>query len=79
MGWILCKQGKYAQAKTSLEKAMEQAPGQPAMLYHLAWCEAKLGETAAGPGCFKKGAGEQDQIYGAGRGPKAAGQPPRRR
>ncbi len=47
MGWILCKEGNYVQAKTYLEKAMAHAPGQPAMLFHLAWCEAKLGETAA--------------------------------
>jgi Tfp pilus assembly protein PilF len=47
MGWVLCKQGQYAQAKPYLEKAMEHAPDQPAMLYHLAWCEVKLGETAA--------------------------------
>ena len=79
MGWVLCKQEKYAQAKTYLEKASEHAPGQPAMLYHLAWCEAKLGDTAAGSGGTPKGAGQQDQIYGAGRGPKAAGQSPRRR
>jgi Tfp pilus assembly protein PilF len=47
MGWVLCKQEKYAQAKTYLEKAREHAPETPAILYHLAWCEAKLGETAA--------------------------------
>jgi tetratricopeptide (TPR) repeat protein len=78
MGWILCKQEKYAQAKTYLEKASEHAPGQPAVLYHLAWCEAKLGDTA-GSQRSPKGAGQQNQIYGAGRGPKAAGQSPRRR
>jgi len=54
MGWILCKQEKYAQAKTYLEKASEHAPGQPAMLYHLGWCEAKLGETAAARAALQK-------------------------
>ena len=54
MGWILCKQEKYAQAKTYLEMAQEHAPGQPAMLYHLAWCEAKLGETAAARATLQK-------------------------
>jgi tetratricopeptide (TPR) repeat protein len=54
MGWILCKQEKYAEAKTFLEKAMEHAPDQPAMLYHLAWCEAKLGETAAARAALHK-------------------------
>ena len=54
MGWILCKQEKYAQAKTYLEKASEHAPGQPSMLYHLAWCEAKLGETAAARAALQK-------------------------
>ena len=47
MGWVLCKQGNYVEAKTYLEKAMEKAHNQPSILYHLAWCEAKLGETAA--------------------------------
>ena len=46
MGWILCKQGNYVEAKTYLEKALGPAP-HPAMLYHLAWCQAKLGESAA--------------------------------
>jgi tetratricopeptide (TPR) repeat protein len=45
MGWILCKQEKYAQAKTYLEKALTLDSGQPTILYHLAWCKAKLGET----------------------------------
>ncbi len=54
MGWILCKQGQYAQAKTYLEKASEHAPGQPATLYHLAWCEAKLGDTAAARAALQK-------------------------
>ena len=47
MGWVLCKQGNYVEAKTYLEKAVEKAPSQPTILYHLAWCEAKLGETGA--------------------------------
>lgn len=54
MGWILCKQEKYAQAKTYLEKASAHAPGQPAMLYHLGWCEAKQGETAAARAALQK-------------------------
>ena len=54
MGWVLCKQEKYAQAKTYLEKAVGRAPNQPALLYHLAWCEAKLGETAAARAALQK-------------------------
>jgi len=54
MGWILGKQGKYAEAKTYLEKATEHAPDQPAILYHLAWCEAKLGETDAARAALEK-------------------------
>jgi Tfp pilus assembly protein PilF len=54
MGWILCKQEKYTQAKTYLEQAVERAPNQPAILYHLAWCEAKLGETAAARAALQK-------------------------
>ena len=79
MGWILGKQGKYAQAKTSLEKALEQAPGQPAILYHLAWCEAKLGEKAAARAALQKALESKTKFAEQGRGPKAAGQPPRRR
>ncbi|MFA4902022.1 MAG: tetratricopeptide repeat protein [Desulfobaccales bacterium] len=47
MGWVLCKQGNYVEAKTYLEKAVEKVPNQSSILYHLAWCEAKLGEAAA--------------------------------
>lgn len=47
MGWVLCKQGNFVEAKTYLEKALEKTPNQPSILYHLAWCEAKLGEVAA--------------------------------
>jgi len=62
MGWILCKQGNYAQAKTNFEKALEFAPKQPAMLYHLAWCEAKLGETAAARATVKKALASQTRF-----------------
>jgi tetratricopeptide (TPR) repeat protein len=54
MGWILCKQGNYIQAKPYLEKALEHVPNQPAMLYHLAYCEAKLGETEAARAALQK-------------------------
>jgi tetratricopeptide (TPR) repeat protein len=54
MGWVLGKQGKYAEAKAYIDKAAEQAPNQPALQYHLAWCEAKLGETAAARAALKK-------------------------
>jgi len=54
MGWVLCKQEKYAQGKTYLEKASEHAPGQPAVLYHLGWCEAKLGDTAGARAALQK-------------------------
>jgi tetratricopeptide (TPR) repeat protein len=48
LGWVLCKQGNYVEAKTNLEKALEHARNnQPAILYHLSWCQAKLGEVAA--------------------------------
>ena len=54
MGWVLCKQGNYVQAKEYLEKALEHAPKQSAMLYHLGWCEAKLGDTAAARQALEK-------------------------
>lgn len=54
MGWVLGKQGKYAEAKVYLEKAAEHAANQPAIQYHLAWCEAKLGDTTAAREALKK-------------------------
>lgn len=47
MGWVLGKQGKYAKAKTYLEQAAGKSPDHPAILYHLGWCQAKLGDTKA--------------------------------
>jgi tetratricopeptide (TPR) repeat protein len=47
MGWVLCKQGNFVEARTYLEKALDKAQNQPVVLYHLGWCEAKLGEAAA--------------------------------
>jgi Tfp pilus assembly protein PilF len=73
MGWILCKQEKYAQAKTYLEKASERSPNQPAMLYHLAWCEAKLGETAAARAALQKALDSKTIYEGA---PKSCWQSP---
>jgi len=46
MGWVLCKQGNYVEAKPFLEKALEHAHTQPVILYHFGWCAAKLGEVA---------------------------------
>jgi len=64
MGWILCKQEKYAQAKIYLEKAAEHAPGQPDTLYHLAWCEAKLGDTAAARATLQKALDSKTNFMG---------------
>jgi Tfp pilus assembly protein PilF len=44
MGWVLCKQGNFAKAKTYLEQALEKAPDHPTLLYHQGWCLEKLGE-----------------------------------
>jgi len=36
------------EAKANLEKALERTQNdQPVILYHLGWCESKLGEVAA--------------------------------
>lgn len=43
-GWILCKMGDYRQAQSYLTQAAETAPNNPTLKYHLAFCEAKLGE-----------------------------------
>lgn len=43
-GWILCKQGDFRQAQTYLTQAAETAGTNPTIRYHLAFCEAKLGE-----------------------------------
>ena len=44
-GWILCQQEEYRQAITYLEQAVEQGPENLALKYHLAFCQAKLGEV----------------------------------
>jgi len=44
MGWILCKQKEYARGKVFLEKAIEKAPNQPTLLYHLGYCDVQLGD-----------------------------------
>ncbi len=54
MGWVLCKQEKYDQAKTYLNQALERAPDKPVMLYHLAYCQAKLGENGAARAALQK-------------------------
>ncbi len=45
-GWILSQQEDYRQAITYLEQAVENSPENPALKYHLAFCQAKLGEVA---------------------------------
>lgn len=45
-GWILCQQGDFRQAITYLEQSVEAAPNNPPVQYHLAYCQAKLGEVA---------------------------------
>jgi Tfp pilus assembly protein PilF len=45
-GWILCQKGDYRQAVTYLEQAMESSPQNPPLQYHLAYCQAKVGEVA---------------------------------
>lgn len=54
MGWVLCKRGEYAKAKTYLEQAVDKAPKNTALIYHLGLCEAKLGETAKARETLKK-------------------------
>lgn len=43
-GWILCQMGDYRQAVTYLEQSAEFAPNNPTVQYHLAYCQAKLGD-----------------------------------
>jgi pentatricopeptide repeat protein len=45
-GWILCQQGDYRQAVTYLQQSLEASPNSPPVQYHLAFCQAKLGEFA---------------------------------
>jgi tetratricopeptide (TPR) repeat protein len=45
-GWVLCQQGDYRQAVTYLEQATESATNNPPIEYHLAFCQAKLGDVA---------------------------------
>jgi tetratricopeptide (TPR) repeat protein len=62
MGWVLCKQKNYAQAKVYLEKAIKQVPDQPVILYHLGWCEAKLGQAEAARAALQKALAGKPQF-----------------
>jgi len=46
------------------------------MLYHLAWCEAKLGETAAARAALQKALDSKTTFMERDAAPKAAGQSP---
>jgi len=52
--WILCQQGYYKQVITYLEQAVEGAPNNPPLQYHLAFCQAKLGEVAKAKEALEK-------------------------
>lgn len=54
MGWIYCRQKKYAEAKKYLAKAVEEAPDHPVLQYHLGVCTAKLGDTATARQALEK-------------------------
>ena len=49
-GWVLCQQGDFRQAATYLAQALEASPNNPTVQYHLAFCQAKLGEVAKARG-----------------------------
>ena len=42
-GWVLYKRGEYADAVTTLQKAVDKAPQAPVLLYHLAMAQLKSG------------------------------------
>jgi Tfp pilus assembly protein PilF len=46
LGWIYCRQQKYAEAQKYLAQAVDQAPNHPVLQYHLGVCAAKMGDTA---------------------------------
>jgi cellulose synthase operon protein C len=54
MGWILCRQGKYVQAKTYLDQAATRVPGNPVVQFHLGYCLAQLGDKEAARTALKK-------------------------
>ncbi len=53
-GWVLCKKGDFAKGRIDLEKAATKAPQNLTTVYHLGWCQAKLGETAKAQETLKK-------------------------
>jgi Flp pilus assembly protein TadD len=47
LGWILIERGEVSRGMALLQKAVEQAPEQPSIRYHLAVAYAKLGRKDA--------------------------------
>jgi tetratricopeptide (TPR) repeat protein len=54
LGWIYCKEKKYAEAKKYLERAVEKSPKHPVLQYHLGFCAAQLGYTALAHSSLEK-------------------------
>jgi tetratricopeptide (TPR) repeat protein len=46
LGWIYCRQKNFAEAKKYLVKAVDKAPKNPVIQFHLGFCAAKLGDAA---------------------------------
>jgi tetratricopeptide (TPR) repeat protein len=54
LGWIYCKEKKYAEAKKYLERAVDKAPKHPVLQYHLGFCAVQLGDTALARSALEK-------------------------
>jgi pentatricopeptide repeat protein len=61
LGWILCKQGRYVEAKPHLERGAAFSK-HPSLLYHLGWCNARLGETKAARAALQKALESKGQF-----------------
>jgi predicted Zn-dependent protease len=65
-GWVRFKAGDLAAARTSLEHALERAPGSSTVRYHLAMAQLKAGDRADARSNLKKALAGAATFDGAG-------------
>jgi Tfp pilus assembly protein PilF len=64
-GWVMFKEGKYAEALKALEKAKSLLPGNPIVLYHLGAVQLAAGKEGKGREHLEKALSIADDFEGA--------------